>query len=148
MKYCVMRTAISWKEKNIVRLDDHQIILDSFTQWCKRQNPEISIKNYSDPDNVFLQIVTSLTKGEKIDLFITDYAHAGLNGYEMCKSIRAIERALNRQPMPILLLTLFSSQTQILIDGLKEGVFTRYLSLEAVQEDVMECIQEMLFGMG
>lgn len=139
-----MNTAIAWKEKNILRLDDHQIVLDGFTQWCRREQPEIEIRNYKDSDEVFLLIISQLIKGGKIDLFITDLAHGGLNGFEMCKSIRAIERALNRLPMPILLLTLCGNDIPDIKDGLAEGVFTRYLSLEAGPEEAIKCMEEMV----
>ncbi|HKC35050.1 MAG TPA: hypothetical protein VKB95_03275, partial [Chitinophagaceae bacterium] len=125
-----MNTSIVWKEKNIIRLDDHQIVLNGLTQWCLRENPEISIRNYKTSDEVFLLIIESLISGKKIDLFITDFAHSGLNGYDMCKAIRALERALNKPPMLIMLLTLYGSKERFIKDGLEEGVFTRYLSLQ------------------
>ncbi|HWR32115.1 MAG TPA: response regulator [Chitinophagaceae bacterium] len=139
-----MNTTIGWKEKNIIRLDDHQLVLDGFTEWCQQEYPEIKLRNYKDPDEVFSLIVSSLFKDEKIDLFITDFAHSGLNGYEMCKAIRAIERALNRLPMPILLLTLYGNDIPDITDGLAKGVFTRYLSLGAGPEDTVRCIEEMI----
>ena len=139
-----MNTVIAWKEKNIIRLDDHQIVLNGLTQWCERENPEINIKNFKNSDEVFLLIITSLIKAEKIDLFITDFAHGGLNGYEMCKAIRALERALNRTGMPILLLTLYDRNVRVIKDGLEEGVFTRYLSLNTGPEEVIKCMEEII----
>ena len=124
-----MNPVIAWKEKNIIRLDDHQIVLDGFTNWCRRECPELRIRNYNDSDEVFSLIISSLFKDEKIDLFITDYAHPGLNGYEMCKAIRAVERAINRQQMPILLLTLYDKDTVPIRKGLADGTFTGYCSL-------------------
>lgn len=138
-----MNAAFAWKEKNIIRLDDHQIVLDGFTNWCRRECPELRIRNYKDSDAVFSFTISSLFKDEKIDLFITDYAHPGLNGYEMCKAIRAVERALNRQQMPILLLTLYDNNTPDIKEGLSIGVFTRYLSLEAGPEEVISCMEGM-----
>lgn len=139
-----MNTAIAWKEKNILRLDDHQIVLDSFSQWSRREQPEIRIRNFKDSDEVFFLIVSHIIKEEKIDLFITDFAHGGLDGYELCKAIRAMERALNRPQIPILLLTLYNSNERFIKDGLEEGVFTRYLSLEAGPEEVIRCMEEMI----
>lgn len=139
-------TTVNWQEKNLIRLDDHQVVLDGFTQWCQQEFPEIIIRNYKDPDEVFLLIISQLIKGEKIDLFVTDLAHGGLNGYEMCKSIRAIERALNRPKMPILLLTLHSNNVPDIKNGLAEGVFTGYLSLGAGPEETINCMEEMIGG--
>ena len=73
-----MNTAISWKEKNIIRLDDHQIVLDGFTNWCRREHLEITIKNFTDPGKVFLYIVSALTKGEKLIYSLQILPMAGL----------------------------------------------------------------------
>lgn len=139
-----MHTAIFWKEKNIIRLDDHQIVLESFTQWCQKEYPEIMLRNYKNSDEVFLHIVSQLIKGEKIDLFITDFVHDGLNGYEMCLAIRAIERALNRPQMPILLLTLCSNNQSPIKEGLEEGIFTKYMSLTGTVEELVESMEELI----
>lgn len=139
-----MNTAIAWKEKNIIRLDDHQIVLESFTQWCQKEYPEIKLRNYKDSDEVFLLIVKSLISGEKIDLFITDYVHGGLNGHEMCIAIRAMERALSRPQMPILLLTLCSNNQSPIKEGLEEGIFTKYMSLTSTVEELVESMEELI----
>jgi|CXWL01.1.fsa_nt_gi CheY-like chemotaxis protein len=139
-----MNSVIAWKEKNIIRLDDHQIVLDGFTNWCQREHPEITIKNFTDPGKVFLFIVSALTRGEKIDLFITDFAHGSLNGYEMSKVIRVLEGALNGQQMPILLLTQYGNNVSPIKEGLEEGIFTRYLSLGAGAEETIMCMEEMM----
>jgi DNA-binding NarL/FixJ family response regulator len=141
-----MNTVISWKEKNIIRLDDHQIVHDGFANWCKHEKLEIKIKCFKDPDEVFLFIVSSLIKGDRIDLFITDFAHGGLNGYEMCKAIRAMERALKRHRMPILLSTFYSHTVSPIKEGIQEGVFSHYLSLQEGSEETMRVIEEMMEG--
>ena len=139
-----MNTSIAWKEKNIIRLDDHQIVLNGLTQWCQQEYPEITIKSYKNTEEVFLLIVKSIIKGEKIDLFITDFTHNSLNGYEICKAFRSLERALNRLEMPIMLLTLCGSKDRLIKDGLEEGVFIRYLSLDTGPEEVIKCMEEMI----
>jgi len=77
-------------------------------------------------------------------LFISDFVHSGIDGYEMCNAIRAIERHLKRKPTPILLLTLLGNKHNVIQEGLRDGIFNRYISLNSAKDEILKNIEELV----
>lgn len=139
-----MRTSYILNLKKIVHLDDHSIILKGIDKTIMNYNPQYHVTGYTNSDEAFATIVKGIIDDQQPDLFITDFSHPGLNGYEMCKAIRSFERGLNRKPMPIMLLTMHLEDMSLIQEGLKEGLFTKYLSLGSPAEALMSIVSEML----
>ena len=129
------------KRKRIIHLDDHRIIGEGIRTLIKAQVPDCYYLYFNKTGTAFRYLVNSIEAGNSPDLLITDFAHPGLNGYEFSKSIRQLEKLLNRKPMQILLLTIYSSKLPVISKGLKENVFTDYLSLNNSQERVVEFVK-------
>lgn len=133
-----------WESKRIIHLDDHEIALTSAAKALRELAPGINIESYSNSDDAFDLLIISIVNNQSVDLFITDFVHSGLDGYEMCKSIRAIERDLEKSPIPILLLTMLESSDFMIQKGLEEKVFNTHLALNSVPEKILNEIEALL----
>jgi len=135
---------INWSQKKIIHLDDHRIVLDGVLKGVRQINKKIRIDGYTDSDKAFHLVVTHIIQNKKIDLFISDFVHSGLDGHEMCNAIRAIERHLKRKPIPILLLTLLGNKHTVIQEGLRNGIFNRYVSLSSGKDEILKNIEELV----
>lgn len=125
-------------------MDDHQIIGEGIRNLLKPQLPDCYYLYFQDTNAAFRYLVNSVEADNSPDLFITDFAHSGMNGFQFSKSMRQLERLLGSKPMPILLLTMYLRNLPVISKGLKERVFTDYLSLNTNKEQVVEFVKSGL----
>ena len=133
------------KQYKIIHLDDHKLVTDSIRHWIVSNFSNVYYLSFNNTHQAFRYLVNSIEKEEPIDLFITDYSHAGLNGYKFSKAIRQLEALLNREPVKILLLTMHGDTLPAIKRGLKEKVFNWYLSLNS---NSTELIDKVKTGLG
>jgi DNA-binding LytR/AlgR family response regulator len=128
----------------IVHLDDHKIITDSVRNLILSEIANCDFVSFNDTDETFTYMIQSINFEERIDVFITDFTHNGMNGYELAKSIRKMENKLNRKPTPIILLTLHGNSVSGIRLGLKEKIFDNYFSLSADHHELVGLIKNKL----
>jgi response regulator RpfG family c-di-GMP phosphodiesterase len=128
----------------IVHLDDHKIITDSIRNLVSSNVSNCDFVSFNDTDDAYSYLVKSINFEETIDVFITDFTHHGMNGYELAKSIRKVENKLNRKPIPIILLTMHDNSLSEIRIGLKEKVFDNYISLSADHHELIGLIKKSL----
>lgn len=132
------------KRYKIIHLDDHKLITDSIRDYLLRNIPDVYYLGFNDSWEAYRYLVNSIEKKEPIDLFITDYAHTGLDGYQLSKAIRQLEYLLNRDPIKILLLTMYDDTLPAIKLGLKDMSFNGYLSLNSNSSALIECVKSVL----
>lgn len=132
------------KRYKIIHLDDHKLITDSIRDYLLRNIPDVYYLGFNDSWEAFRYLVNSIEKKEHIDLFITDYAHTGLDGYQLSKAIRQLEDLLNRDQMKILLLTMYDDTLPAIKRGLNDKTFNWYLSLNSNPTKLIDCVKSGL----
>lgn len=137
----IERQKFQMKKTKIIHIDNHQIISDAIRKLVKSKIPGCYYLCFTDTGAAFRYLVNSVEAGESPDLLMTDFSHPGLNGYEFAKAIRQLENLLDRKPIPILLLTMHTGKLPAITRGLKEKVFTNYLSLNTNAEEVVEFVK-------
>ncbi len=133
-------SADKMKRKKIIHLDDHRIVCEAVRNLVKSQIPGCYYLCFTDTSAAFKYLINSIDSGNPPDLLVTDFNHNGMNGYEFSKSIRQVEKLLNRKPMKILLLMMLSNKVSAISRGLKERVFNGYLSLISNEEKLLNFI--------
>lgn len=128
------------KRKKIIHLDDHRIVCEGVRNLVKSKIPGCYYLSFTDTNAAFKYLINSLEAGDSPDLLVADFQHLGMNGYQFAKSIRQLERLLNRKPMKILLLTMLSNKVPAISRGLKEKVFNGYLSLNSNADQLLNFI--------
>jgi len=134
------------KRYKIIHLDDHKLITDSIRDYLLRNLQDVYYIGFNDSWEAFRYLVNSIEKNEPIDMFITDYAHTGLDGYQFSKAIRQLEGLLNRDPIKILLLTMYGDTLPVIKRGLKDKTFNWYLSLNSNPTELIDCVKSGLIA--
>ncbi len=129
--------------KKIIHFDDSLILVNGVKKILLSHFPEADIKTFTHHQFFTAHVFNCLEKGEPIDLIITDFMHPGPNGYELAKAIRDCEQNFNRHTA-ILLLTMYEPIPEIL-QGLKEKVFDKYISLKEEEGILLDYIRSILY---
>ena len=132
------------KRYKIIHLDDHKLVTDSIRHFISSSLKDVYYLSFNDTNQAFRYLVNSVERDETIDMFITDYAHPGLDGYQFARAIRQLEQLMDRNPMKILLLTMYSDTLPIIKRGLGEEVFNWYLSLNSNPGALIESVKSGL----
>ncbi len=105
----------------------------------------MNIIEFENGDDTYNFIKTEINNKNKVDLIISDINHPGLRGQELVKSIRIVEEldgGANR--IPIILLTMVGESYYP--ELLKNKMVDFFLSKATEPEDIIDCIEDILFG--
>jgi DNA-binding NarL/FixJ family response regulator len=134
------------RRHKIIHLDDHKLVTDCIRDFVLSDVSNCDFMSFNDTNDAFNYIVNLINNNEIIDVFITDFAHPGMNGYVLSKSIRELENKMNRKPMKILLLTMFSNTFPEISRGLEQKIFSGYLSLSTSKEQIINFVKSDLIA--
>lgn len=126
----------------IVHFDDHRIFTEGVRNWIGRKTANILITSI----NEYYASLDCITKRfqicEKIDLIITDFNHPGPNGYEFAKAVKELVKEY-KVFTPILLLTFVSGDEPIVLRGIEEKIFDKYLPKSAGGDEIIAAIKSL-----
>lgn len=128
----------------IIQLNHHKIFTGCTRNLIRANIANCDFVSFNGTNDAYDHIVNSINNGEIIDVFITDYNHPGMNGYNLSKSIRELENKNNCKPMQILLLTMVSNSVPEIRSGLKEDIFNAYLSILAKDDQILDFVKNHL----
>lgn len=130
----------------IIVLDDHKIFRSAVAAYCILpffENIELIEFENGDVANAFIQ--KEINEESRIDLVLTDINHPGMRGQELVKSIRHYEGVSgSKTRIPIIILTMVdeSRHPELIADKMVD----RYLTKSAEPEDIIDCIEEILYS--
>ena len=131
----------------IVYLDDHTLYRRSLTDYCiKPFFTNIELIDFTDGNTAINFISNQLREDNKLNLIISDINHPGLKGNELAFKIRYYENLYKRFRTPIMILSMVDEmycpelKTKNIVDG--------FLSKAAEIEDVIDCLEELLYVIG
>lgn len=129
----------------LVHLDDHMIFSAGFQKQIDPERKIFFIQSFVDSKDALRYIRNSLDSGERIDMILTDFRHLGDDGYEFASAVRNYETAFSCC-IPILLLTMYPVDYELIQKGLQDGAFSSYLSKNCNKEGLHRAIEQLLPG--
>lgn len=127
----------------MVFLDDHCLFRSGVLSAIDPEKKIFFVQAFAHSADALRYISNSLDSGERIDLIVTDFMHPGADGYEFARSVRNYEAAFSVR-IPILLLTLYSQDYDSIRKGLKESIFSGYLSKAADKYQIRRDIGQLV----
>jgi len=129
--------------KRIIYFDTLFVLVEGVKKIMLKNFADVDISTFTKYQDFTQAVFSCLNKGEKIDLIITNYTYPDLNCYELTKTIREYEQHYNTHT-PILLFTMYEQIPEIL-QGLKEKVFDKYISLNEEEGILIDYIKSALY---
>lgn len=129
----------------LVHLDDHMIFRAGVQKAIDPEKKIFFIQGFVDSRDALRYIRNSLDSGERIDLILTDFRHLGDDGYAFAKSVRNYEADFSVS-IPILLLTMYRADFDLIQLGLKEGLFNYYLPKSADTFEILRTMSKLMNG--
>ncbi len=126
----------------IFHIDDHLLFRDSLNKILEEHHPNTELYSFINADKALAYILGDLSKGNKIDLIVTDFTHIGSDGIEFAQKLRMI-KAKYRIKIPVLLLTMREENEEIL-DSLNRGLFDAYIPKSVTTNQLLTTIEKLL----
>jgi DNA-binding NarL/FixJ family response regulator len=127
----------------IVHLDPHRLYARAFQEMVKKLAPNINYELIESRGHATRFVEERLAQGLSINLVITDYSPASINGYKFTIDVKALAMRF-RTSIPVLVLTVVSDEHPIIKEGLANGNFDVYLRKSADSSAIQRVIQGLL----
>ena len=141
-----IKVPISLEEIKIVYLDDHALFSTAMSQQCIYPYfPNAQLIQFTNGDGAHEFLEASIKAHDKIDLFITDINHPGMQGDCLSHAIRSYERTF-ASPfiIPILVVSMVGDNEESIYFDNSGTVIQKYLTKASTVEEIVYTIQELL----
>ena len=130
--------------KRIVYLDDHKLLRAGLIQNCINSLfKNAQVIEIPDGNQALDFIMEDLEQGNRIDLFITDVNHPGMNGIDICKAIRANE-GLKKLVRKIPIVIICMAQNPALPKLKEDQIIDAYFCKADEPVNIMDAIEDLL----
>lgn len=125
------------REMLVVHLDDHAIFSKGFEKAIISKLPGYLYYHFPDPNSALSFIYDCHKQNTIVDAVITDFNHTGMNGFHFANQVRfsEIKHGLNRTP--IVMISMTDENKELIQEGLKSKVITRFFSKSASTEELL-----------
>lgn len=100
-----MDTDIQSRPLFILHVDDHALFATALKQAMEKSFPGVVIEHIGNGSDALQYIEKRFEHGLPLDLLVTDISHPGINGLDLCKSLKGIQKFYGRR-LPALVLTM------------------------------------------
>ena len=141
-----IKVPISLEEIKIVYLDDHLLFSTAMSQQCIYPYfPNASLIQFTNGNSAHDYLKNAIKSHDKIDLFITDINHLGMQGDCLSHAIRSYKRTFASPfKIPILIVSMAAENEESLYFDNSGTVIQKYLTKAASVEEIVHSIQELL----
>ena len=141
-----IKVPISLEEIKIVYLDDHLLFSTAMSQQCIYPYfPNASLIQFTNGNSAHDYLKNGIKSHDKIDLFITDINHLGMQGDCLSHAIRSYERTFASPfKIPILIVSMAAENEESLYFDKTGTVIQKYLSKAATEEEIVYSMKELL----
>jgi len=141
-----IKIPISLVEFKIVYLDDHLLFSNAMTKQCIYPYfPNACFIQFTNGDRAYDYLENAIKAHNKIDLFITDINHPGIQGDYLAHFIRTHEKT-SASPfvIPILVVSMVADNEESVYFDNSGTVIQKYLTKAATVEEIVYSIMELL----
>ena len=140
-----IKVPISLEEIKIVYLDDHALFSRAMSQQCIYPYfPNACLIQFTNGDRAHEFLEASIKAYDKIDLFITDINHPGIQGDYLAHFIRIHEKT-SASPfvVPILVVSMVGDNEESIYFDNSGTVIQKYLTKAVTVEELVSTIKEL-----
>ena len=143
--FCYKGRSFQQRPLNIIHVDDHQLFARGFARIIIPFFPLATIRNIKNGDEALSFITRSIESGDQIDFIVTDIMHPGLRGNDLVEEIRKLELKYHRNPIPVLVFSMYGPEllAKWMIPGQRS--YFRYLGKASDPDIVVDTLEEMLY---
>ena len=136
----------SQEEIKIVYLDDHALFSTAMSQQCIYPYfPNAQLTQFINGDKAHDYLENAIKAHDKIDLFITDINHPGMQGDCLAHALRSYEKKFASPfKVPILIVSMAAENEESVYFDKSGTVIQKYLSKAATEEEIVYSIKELL----
>ena len=141
-----IKVPVSLEEFKIVYLDDHLLFSRAMSKLCIYPYfPNASLIQFTNGDRAHDYLENAIKAHDKIDLFITDINHPGMQGDCLAHAIRSYEKKFaSPLKMPILIVSMGAENEESIYFDNSGTVIQKYLTKAATVEEIVYSIKELL----
>ena len=138
-----IKVPISLEEIKIVYLDDHLLFSKAMSQQCIYPYfPNAHLIQFTNGDKAHDYLKNAIKAHDKIDLFITDINHPGIQGDYLAHFIRTHEKTYSPPfVIPILVVSMVADNEGSLYFDKSGTVIQKYLTKAATVEEIVYSIK-------
>ena len=141
-----IKVPVSLKEFKIVYLDDHLLFSTAMSQQCIYPYfPNASLTQFINGERAHDYLEDAIKAHDKIDLFITDINHSGMQGDCLSHALRIYEKKFASPfKIPILIVSMAAENQESVYFDNSGKVIQKYLTKAATVEEIVYSIQELI----
>lgn len=141
-----IKVPISLEEIKIVYLDDHLIFSSAISKQCIYPYfPNAQLIQFTNGDKAHDYLEDATKAHDKVDLFITDINHPGMQGDCLAHALRSYEKKFTSPfKIPILIVSMGAENNESIYFDNSGTVIQKYLSKAVTEEEIIYSIQELL----
>lgn len=141
-----IKVPISLEEIKIVYLDDHALFTKAMSQQCIYPYfPNAQLIQFTNGDSAHDYLEHVIQAHDKIDLFITDINHPGMQGDCLSHALRSHEKKFASPfKIPILIVSMGAENEESIYFDNSGTIIQKYLTKAATIEEIVYSIMELL----
>ena len=141
-----IKVPVSLEEIKIVYLDDHLLFSNAMSQQCICPYfPNARLLQFTNGDSAHDYLENAFKSNEKIDLFITDINHPGMQGDCLSHALRSYEKKFASPfKIPILIVSMAAENEESIYFDNSGTVIQKYLTKAATVEEIIYSIKDLL----
>jgi len=141
-----IKVPVSLEEFKIVYLDDHLLFSKAMSQECIYPYfPNACVRQFTNGDKAHDYLEDAIKAHDKIDLFITDINHPGMQGDCLSHALRIYEKKFASPfKIPILIVSMAAENEESIYFDNSGTVIQKYLTKAATVKEIVYSIKVLL----